>query len=140
MRATRSYPRPTEPDIPALADAIRAHMATAATGSFYVSWTGQSVVIEAANLANVNDATVQAAVDAAPAPSNKISVKRWVDEMPIPEKAMLLTILDGVNTIRGKLVPPLNAITPAQFLSAIKTKADEIVVDRPEKPKEKDKA
>jgi hypothetical protein len=137
----RGYLRATEPDMNAIADAIRAHM-IAATGNdtFCVSWAGGNVILSAPNLTNVNDATVQAAVDAAPAPSNKLTVKRWVDEMPLPEKAIPLTIIDGVNTIRGKLVPPLNAITPAQFLSAIKAKADEIVVDRPEKPKEKDKA
>ena len=31
-------------------------------------------------------------------------------------------------------IPSLAAVTPAQFLNAIKAKADEIVVDRPEKP------
>lgn len=134
MRQARAYPRPTEPDLQSLGDAIRAHMATAATGSFYLAWNGQSVIVEAPDLSRVNDATVQAAVTACPAPSNRADVKRWVDEMPLAEKATFLTILDGVNLVRSKLSPPLAAVTPAQFLNAIKAKADEIVPDRAEKP------
>ena len=134
MRAARTYPRASAIDTPSLADAIRAHMTAAGQPSFYLSWDGSAVVLEAFALDGVNDATVQAAVDAAPAPSNKLSVKRWVDEMPAPEKAAFLTILDGVNLIRSKLSPPLAAITPAQFLNAIKAKADEIVPDGATKP------
>lgn len=130
----RTYPRATEPDIHALADAIRAHMTTATTGSFYLRWTGAAVILEAADLSRVNNATVQAAVTAAPAPSNKADVKRWVDTMPLGEKATFLVILDGVNLVRSKLVPPLAAVTPAQFLMAIKAKADDIVPDTPTKP------
>lgn len=131
---SRTYPRATEPDIPALSDSIRAHMTTATTGSFYLRWNGTAVVLEAPDLSRVNNATVQAAVTAAPAPSNKAEVKRWVDEMPLPEKATFLVVLDAVNLIRSKLSPPLAAITPAQFLYAVKAKADDIVPDTPIKP------
>lgn len=134
IREARSYPRATDIDLQSLAEALRSHLSGLGITSPYLSWTGSAVILSAASLSGVNDQTVQAAVDAAPAPSNKLTVKRWVDEMPLHEKAMLLTILDGVNTIRAKLVPPLAAITTTQFLNAIKAKADEIVVDRPEKP------
>lgn len=134
MKQTKVYPRATEPDLAALSDAIRAHMTAATTGSFYVQWNGSAVIIEAPDLSRVNDATIQSAVTAAPEPSNKADVKRWVDSMPLAEKATFLTILDGVNLVRSKLSPPLAAVTPAQFIAAIKAKADEIVPDRAEKP------
>lgn len=134
MMQSRTYPRAAEPDILALSDAIRAHMTTATTGSFYLRWTGSAVVLEAPDLSRVNNATVQAAVTAAPAPTNRADVKRWVDSMPNPEKAAFLTILDGINLVRSKLSPALAAITPAQFLTAIKAKADDIVPDVPTKP------
>lgn len=134
IREARSYPRATDIDLQSLAEALRSHLAGLGIASPYLSWTGSAVVLSASSLSGVNDATVQAAVDAAPGPSNRLDAKRWVDEMPAPEKAAFLTILDGVNLVRSKLSPPLAAITPAQFLKAIKAKADEIVVDRPEKP------
>ena len=40
----------------------------------------------------------------------------------------------GVQSVGGTNALRLAAVTPAQFLNAIKAKADEIVVDRPEKP------
>lgn len=135
MKQSKLYPRATEPDLVALSDAIRAHMTTATPKPFYLSWNGKAVVLEADDLSKVNNATIQSAVTACPAPSNKADVKRWVDSMPNPEKATFLAILDQVNFIRSKLVPPLAAITPAQFLGAIKTKADEVVLDRIETPK-----
>lgn len=134
MRQTKSYPRATEPDIQSLSDAIRAHMATATTGSFYLHWNGADVIVEAPDLSRVNNATIQAAVTAAPEPSNRADVKRWVDSIPLGEKATFLVILDAVNLVRSKLVPPLAAVTPAQFLTAIKAKADNIVPDTPTKP------
>lgn len=131
MKQLRSYPRATEPDLVTLGDAIRVHMTAATLKPFYLSWNGKAVVLEADDLSGVNDATIQAAVTAAPEPSNKAAVKRWVDNMPLGEKATFLVILDAVNLVRSKLVPPLVAVTPAQFLGAVKAKADAIVPDTP---------
>lgn len=125
-RAARVYPRATEPDLPSLADAIRAHLAAAGHPEFYLSWTGGSVVLEAASLDGVTDQTVQAAVDAAPVPSEMLTVKRYIDQMPLAERANFLTILDQINFIRSKLPTPLAAITPAQYVAAVKAKAESL--------------
>lgn len=99
-------------------------MTTAATGSFYLAWNGQSVVVEAKDLSRVTDATIQAAVTACAAPSELADVKRYVDNMSLAERANFLAILDAVNLIRSKLVPPLVAVTPAQYIAAVKAKAE----------------
>ena len=126
MRAAHSYPRATEPDLPALADAIRAHLTAAGHPAFYLAWTGSSVVLEATSLDGVTDQTVQAAVDAAPAPCELLTVKRYVDQMPLAERANFLTILDQINFIRSKLPTPLGAITPEQYVAAVKAKAESL--------------
>lgn len=124
MSQTRAYSRASEPDLQSLADTIRSHMTTAATGSFYLAWNGQSVVVEAADLSRVNDATIQAAVNACAVPSELADVKRYIDTMPLAERANYLVILDQVNLIRSKLPTPLAAITVQQYLAAVKTKAE----------------
>jgi len=51
-------------------------------------------------------------------------VKAFIDAMPLVEQAIDLTILDQVNLIRSKLPTPLGAITPAQWIAAVKAKVD----------------
>lgn len=51
-------------------------------------------------------------------------VKAYLDAMSLVERAIDLTILDQVNFIRSKLPTPLGAITPAQWVAAVKAKVD----------------
>jgi hypothetical protein len=46
-----------------------------------------------------------------------------VDNLSLFEKAILLTLVDQINLVRAALPIPLPALTPAQVLTAIKTKA-----------------
>lgn len=132
---SRSYPRATEPDLNSLANAIRAHIiAACGNDSFYLSWTGAKVVLEHANLSNVNNATVQAAVDAAHVRTNAGDAKALVDNMPPDERAKMRAILGALNYIRGCLNPAKPALSEAEFMASIKSELDGIVLDRPAKP------
>jgi len=51
-------------------------------------------------------------------------VQAFVSDMPLVEKAINLTILDQVNFIRARLPTPLGAITPQQWIDAVKAKVD----------------
>jgi hypothetical protein len=51
--------------------------------------------------------------------SRKTKSTRW----PIALRALVLTLIDQLNVIRAALPTPLPAITPAQALAAIRTKA-----------------
>lgn len=51
-------------------------------------------------------------------------VKAYVDTMALIDQAINLTILDQVNLLRSKLPTPLGAITPAQWIAAVKAKVD----------------
>lgn len=53
----------------------------------------------------------------------KKDVQAAIDAMPIFEKAIVLALIDQLNVIRSKLVPPLADVTPAQALNAIRNKA-----------------
>ena len=130
----RTYPRATEPDLPSFNDAIRAHVVSA-TGKdlFYTSWNGSAVVLEMPNFTNINNATVQAAVDAAPVATNALAAKRLIDEISPVDRAKELVHLDELNVVRGALNPAKAAISAADHFAAIKTKLDTIVLDRPVK-------
>jgi hypothetical protein len=65
----------------------------------------------------VTDATALHAQD-------RKDVQAYVSNMPMVEKAINLTILDQVNFIRARLPTPLGAITPAQWIQAVKDKVD----------------
>jgi len=49
-------------------------------------------------------------------------VQAYLDAMSLVEKSIDLTILDQFNFIRSKLPTPLGAITPAQWVQAVKDK------------------
>jgi hypothetical protein len=46
-----------------------------------------------------------------------------VDAFPVATKAIVLALIDQLNVIRAGLPTPLGAITPAQAIAAIRTKA-----------------
>jgi len=46
-----------------------------------------------------------------------------IDSWPIEYRALVLALIDQLNTIRAALPSPLGPITPAQALAAVRTKA-----------------
>lgn len=113
------------PDLAALTTAIRATL----PDPFYVqpqlssvgvvtvfvdkltTWTGpQTTAVQSA---------VTAALDATP----QSDAQNAIDNMPIFDKAILLALIDQLNTIRAALPVPLGPITPAQAAAAVRAKA-----------------
>jgi hypothetical protein len=69
-------------------------------------------------------AACQGAIDACPAQTPQSLVKAYLDNQALVDRAIDLTILDQVNLIRSKLPTPLIAITPQQWINAVKNKVD----------------
>jgi hypothetical protein len=51
------------------------------------------------------------------------TTQAFIDTMSIFEKAIVLALVDQFNVIRAALPSPLQPITPAQALAAIRAKA-----------------
>lgn len=66
---------------------------------------------------------VQNVINTAPDDAPQIEAQFYVDIASIFERAAWLTLLDQINTIRAALPTPLAAITPAQMVAAIRSKA-----------------
>ena|SRR5438094_4956551 len=113
------------PDIGALATPIR----TAIGDPFYVSVQvslggGVTVFVEKPTVWQASEITaVQSAVTAAADATPQTDAQNQIDAMPIFQKAILLALLDQINTLRAALPSPLAAITLAQALSAVRSKA-----------------
>jgi len=108
------------PDLAALATAIRPTVGdpfyvTAATGAVVVdkpsAWTAPQIT------------AVQSAVTAAADATPQTDAQNYLDSMTIADKAIILAIIDQLNVIRAALPSPLGAITPAQAVAAVRTKA-----------------
>lgn len=65
----------------------------------------------------------QNVIDTAPASSPQLTAQAQIDNLALYEKAFILALIDQINVLRAALPVPLAAITPAQALSAIRTKA-----------------
>lgn len=119
----RVVSRATEPHLPTLADALRPLLAAAgANQSFHLRWQNGSVVIEQNSFANVNTAAVDAAVAAAPAKSDALDVKAQINALPLLMKAVILSLIDGINVERAR--HGAQPITPAQAIAQIVAKVD----------------
>jgi len=117
--------RATEPDRASLLAQLRALDATAGVAhdpgaSTYrikkaTAWTGPQIT------------AAQNVIDTAPASSPQLTAQALIDQMPIFEKAIVLTILDQFNVTRAKLrglgVTGIPDITIPQMLQAIRDKA-----------------
>jgi len=66
---------------------------------------------------------VQGAITACVASTPARTQQSEIDNLSVREKAICLTLLDQINTIRNLLPVPLPPITVPQALSAIRTKA-----------------
>ena len=85
---------------------------------------GVTVFVEKPTVWQASEITaVQSAVTAAADATPQTDAQNQIDAMPIFQKAILLALLDQINTLRAALPSPLAAITPAQALSAVRSKA-----------------
>lgn len=70
-----------------------------------------------------DQAAAQQALDAAPAQTPQILAQHAIENWPIEQRAFALALIDQINVLRAGLPVPLVAITPAQAIAAIRTKA-----------------
>jgi hypothetical protein len=114
-------PRTTEPDPTSLSEACTAFDPsigiTHAVGSGVwnmkknTTWTAPQI------------AAAQQQLDTAPAASPQLTAQAQLKGMPIYDQAQIFALLDAINTVRGKLVPPLPPVTPGQAMQAMLDKA-----------------
>lgn len=110
--------RATEPDRATLLAQLRALDATAGVqhdpGPTYrvkkaTAWTGPQIT------------AAQNVIDTAPAATPALTAQSMIDTMPIFEKAIILTLIDELNTLRA--LHSLAPRTVAQAIAAVRTKA-----------------
>jgi hypothetical protein len=114
-------PRATEPDPAALLAQLRALDPTA--GVQHAAGSPDYIVKKATAWTAPQIAAAQNAIDTAPAVTPQRQAQNEIDQWPISVRALVLALIDQLNTIRAALPTPLPAITPAQALAAIRTKA-----------------
>jgi hypothetical protein len=113
--------RTTIPDWPPLLASIRTTTNDATVAGI---WLADSCRLKRAGVWSAADiATTQTLIDNAPALTPQIAAQRTVDGWPIELRALVLALIDQLNTIRAALPSPLPPITPAQALAAVRTKA-----------------
>ncbi len=111
--------RATAPDPGALQTALRVIDATAGFAEL-----GPDIRVKTTGaLSGGQIAAMQAALDTCPALTARSQAQSTIDAWPIEYRALLLALLDQLNTIRAALPTPLAPITPAQALAAVRAKA-----------------
>ena len=113
--------RVTEPDGPSLIAQLRA--ADATVGVQHDPGSSTYVLKKATAWAAGEITAAQTVLDAAPAASAQLAAQAWIDQLPIGQKALLLALLDQINTLRTQPSTTFAAVTPAQALAAVRTKA-----------------
>jgi hypothetical protein len=113
--------RATEPDAGSLLSQLRALDASA--GVSHTPATSVYVIKKATPWSQGQINAAQNVIDTAPAASPQLTAQNEIDRWPISVKALVLALIDQLNVIRAALPTPLPAITPAQALAAIRTKA-----------------
>lgn len=112
--------RSTPADPNSLVDAIRAST-DASAGCVELS-PGVFQVKKQSAFSAADASACLAAIDGAPSANPSLAAQHWVDRMPLPEKAVLLTLLDEINRLRGWLVSFKSATAAATSLADLKTK------------------
>jgi len=116
--------RATELDGASLLAQLRAIDATA--GVQHVSGTSTYTIKKATAWTAPQIAAAQTVLDTAPAATPELTAQADVDAFPIAWKALVLALIDQLNTIRAALPTPLGPITPATALAAIRAKAGQL--------------
>jgi hypothetical protein len=113
--------RGTEPDSASLLAQLRALDASA--GVQHLPGTSTYVVKKATAWTAPQITAAQNVIDAAPPVTPQLAAQAAIDNVDLVTKAIVLALIDQLNTIRAALPTPLAAITPAQALAAIRAKA-----------------
>ncbi len=111
--------RTTTPDLPSLIDLLKSSVHPSATAAFIGLTTyriKKSTVFTPQEIISC-----QAIIDTAPATSHQLTAQSIINNMPIFEKALLLTLLDQINVLRTQL--GLVTITVQQAITAVRNKA-----------------
>lgn len=124
MLIEQRFPRVTAPHLPSLAVSITTELAKANAGSFHLRYASGEVIVEQASWVGVTLATIQAAVDAAPADTAQLQAKDAVDALPRYLQAIVLVLVDEINRLRQNPTTVYPIITAAQAWSAVKAKVD----------------
>jgi hypothetical protein len=121
--AIRSVARATQPHISTLADTLRPLLALGApASSFHLRYQDGKVYIEQNSFTGVDWPAVEAAVASAPVHSEALDVKAQINALPLLMKAIVLSLIDGINVERAR--HGVAAITPAQAIAQIVAKVD----------------
>jgi hypothetical protein len=114
--------RQTRPDNTAMVTAIRA--AVADPVAVLTSFDGRTAIgKKSTDWTAAQIASAQQIFDSTPAVTPQQQAQRTVDRFPVETRALVLALIDALNTVRAKLPTPLPPITPAQALQAIRDKA-----------------
>lgn len=112
--------RTTAPDLISLVAAVRAAM-DASAGIADVGggiWRAKkSTAFSAADIA-----ACQSALDTAPAETPQLAAQNIIDNMPVFEKAILLTLLDELNNLREWITDFKAAIAASTSMADMKTR------------------
>lgn len=117
--------RPTEPDFAALTANLKALDVTA--GVQHDAGTPMYVVKKSTPWTAAQITAAQNAIETAPEASPQRTAQAIIDNMPILEKAIILTLLDETNRLRAALrgsgVTGLPNIDTQTMIGAVRTKA-----------------
>lgn len=119
---TFNVPRASAPHLPSLAATLTPLLALAGAGSFHLGYQNGAVIIEQGSFAGVDQGAVQAAVAAALEDTPQLQSKAEIDALPIYLRAVILLLIDQLNTLRTTPLAVLPALTEAQAWTAIKNK------------------
>jgi hypothetical protein len=121
----RSIARATKPHQHTLDDALRPLLALGTPpSSFHSRYQDGKVYIEQNSFTGVDWPAVEAAVASAPAHTEALDVKAQINALPLLMKAIVLSLIDGINVERAR--HGVAAITPAQAIAQIVAKVDAI--------------
>ena len=114
--------RATRPDNAAMVAAIRAALsdptATLSCPDGVTVYAKKATDWTPAHIAQAQTVIAQAA-----ALTPQLAAQRQVDQFPIEYRALVLALVDAINVLRTHPAIGLPAVTPAQALAAIRTKA-----------------
>ena len=123
--AERRIPRASQPHLSTLADTLRPLLALGTpASSFHLRYERGDVVIEQNSFTGVDLSAVSAAVQSAPEHSEVLDVKAQINALPLLLKAIVLSLIDGLNIERAR--HGVAAISPAQAVASIVAKVDAI--------------
>jgi len=121
----QAFPRiGNPPDLPSLVVAVRAVIGDPFTigeqndGGQLTVHVAKPTAWQPSEISGVQSA-VNGAVDSTP----QADAQNFIDNLPLFQKAILLTLLDQINQLRQNPTTVFPAVTPAQAIAAVRAKA-----------------